>query len=350
MIAYNYDSATTDITQRLKVKWKSATIGPVFAAPAIGDINQDGILDVVTTAKYDRPGGSWTIGSSLEDGMYLYAMNGNDGTPLTNFPVHMCETTGRSFPTRTSAIIADIAGDSKPEILFSFVRSIGVVKADGTYYSAINVYGTDPCQPFNTRPAGETSQVYGSLDASNGTIFSTPAVDDIDSDGDNEVIAIGIYNQDAGGKQGDVLVWTGQKKGNAPWPMFRGNISRTGALARAPHLSVSPTEITLLHQIGQTDLVPFAFTLSNVGGGILDWRYTGPTDITPSTISGSLSAQTTLSATINSTSLSKGIHTRTITVDATNGTAQAQGSPVTVTLTIKVVDEVFQVHLPVAVR
>jgi hypothetical protein len=135
----NYDRTQADPTQRLVTRQQLPTNGPMRNSPAIGDLNLDGILDVVAISKYDN-NGTFTIGSPGKqvDGSYLYAWNGATGAVLQGFPVHACNSIGQAFPINSSPIIADIAGDTHPEILFSNAREVSVVNWDGSFYTRIN--------------------------------------------------------------------------------------------------------------------------------------------------------------------------------------------------------------------
>ena len=68
------------------------------SSPAFGDLNLDGLPDIVAISKYDNVGGWWTIGKRETDGSYLYAWSGVDGSLLPGFPIHICDSTGQAFP------------------------------------------------------------------------------------------------------------------------------------------------------------------------------------------------------------------------------------------------------------
>jgi hypothetical protein len=209
------------------VKWSTPTVGPVFSSPALGDLNGDGILDVVAVAK---AGDSLSIGPNAGDGSYVYALNGATGAPLPGFPAHLCEMTGRSFPVRSAPVIADIIGNGHPQILVAHAREIDIIKSDGTYYNGISQVSPNVCYPF-AKPAGDTTLVYGRIDNYSGTFYSTPAVDDLNGDGNVEVITVGRYGEDLGFALGELYVWSGHQNGARPWPMFRKNADHTGSFS-----------------------------------------------------------------------------------------------------------------------
>ncbi|MEJ2568645.1 MAG: FG-GAP-like repeat-containing protein [candidate division WOR-3 bacterium] len=112
-----------------------------FSTPALGDIDNDGYLDVVL-AERDN----------------IFALDQN-GTLLNNFPIEI----HLSQQTQSSIVLADVSGDSLPDIVFG--------SPDGGVY-AYNGQGEKVVEfPFAT---GERS-------------YSTPLVFDMDGDGRSEL-------------------------------------------------------------------------------------------------------------------------------------------------------------------
>lgn len=90
-------SAFTGSGQRLwgrKTCRAPGTLCDVFATPAIGDVNGDGVPDVV-------------IGTQ---DTYVHALRGSDGTDLPGWPVFLADTTW------SSASVADLNGDGRAEV------------------------------------------------------------------------------------------------------------------------------------------------------------------------------------------------------------------------------------------
>jgi len=147
------------------VRWDFETKARVLTYPAMGDVNGDGIPEVV-------------FGS---DDHSVYALRGSDGSVAWRF-----QTDG---PVRSSPTVADVNGDGVPEVVFG--------SDDSTVYALNGVDGT----------------VIWALRC-DGPIRSVPAVGDIDCDGRTEVVVCGddagVYAID--GKSGE-LIWQSSHRG-----------------------------------------------------------------------------------------------------------------------------------------
>ena len=306
--ALNFDGAQADPTQRLVTKWQATTNGPVRSSPAIGDVNLDGILDVVAISKYDN-NGSFTVGSPGKpvDGSYIYAWNGATGAALRGFPVHACNSLGQAFPVNGSPILADIAGGNQPEILFQNAREVGIVNWDGSFYTRINDVLT--CAPA---PASQTSFVYGRLTDQNGAITATPVVADLDGDGDLEVAVVARYDEDnlANNIRGEVWVWTSHKNGGLPWPMFRQNPRHTAVYPGAAQAGLQPNPLTILYQFGGAGVGTGAIRLTNKGTSSFDWASNALAGITVTPDVGSLAEgqSQVLQVEISAVGLDRGVY------------------------------------------
>ncbi len=147
------------------VKWDYEGKARILTFPGVGDINGDGIPEVI-------------FGS---DDHSVYAVRGNDGSLAWSF-----QTDG---PVRSSPTIADINGDGVPEVIFG--------SDDSSVYALSGVDG----------------RVVWALRC-DGPIRSIPAVADIDRDGRLEVVFSGddasVYAVD--GESGE-LTWRSSHKG-----------------------------------------------------------------------------------------------------------------------------------------
>jgi hypothetical protein len=198
----HYDPAQPDITQRLVLDWFAPATGQVYASPAIGDLNGDGIPEVVSEAF------SFNSGANPQWVAPMYVQGYDFRTRSVLFTTKLCSSTGYSSGrVFGSPIIAQVVGDSRPEVLLSYNGEIIILNPDGSYYtneSAPDCYGSKP----------STTQMV----LTTGGVENTPAVADLDNNGANEIIASGHWQQPD--KHGGLFIWTGFAKGSYAWPMY----------------------------------------------------------------------------------------------------------------------------------
>lgn len=220
---FNYDPSQSDVRNRLVPKWTLPTRGRVYASPALGDLNLDGFKDIVVTSM---------IGDWGNSGSEVYAWSGRDGSQL--FRTAACDEFGNSFAIRSSPTIADIVGDSHPEVLFSHAWEVGVLNWNGTHYtdySGTGAPGNSTCAR-GTPPS--TSQTYWT----GYSVFSSPAVGDLDGNGQSEVVIGGAVDVNNPNK-GRLYAWTGHKNGSREWPMFHHDPAHTGRFDTVPPVNPS---------------------------------------------------------------------------------------------------------------
>ena len=171
------------------------TMLPLFAQPSLGDIDQDGTLDVVAS------GGSLNLAINLQStsntglkGANLLAIwSGKTGAMLPASPMVL-----EDFTFFNSQAIADLDGDDYPEV---------ITGSGGYFLHAFNGCGVEPASwPKFT---GQW-------------IISTPAVGDVDGDGKLEV-AVGT-------RDGWLYLWhtEGKSDGIIEWESFHHDARNTG--------------------------------------------------------------------------------------------------------------------------
>jgi len=220
---FNFDASQPDVRNRLVTKWTLPTRGRVFASPALGDINLDGYKDIVVTSM---------IGDWGNAGSEVHAWSGRDGSQLFRTPA--CDEFGNSFAVRSSPIIADIAGDNHPEILFSHAWEVTVLNWDGTYYTDYTAFGAANNSMCARGIPPTTNLTYWT----NYSVFGSPAVGDLDGNGQVEVVVGGAQDTN-NPNRGRLYAWTGHKNGSRPWPMFHHDAAHTGRFDTVPPMNPS---------------------------------------------------------------------------------------------------------------
>lgn len=203
--------------------WPVTTGDSVRSSPALADIDRDGRLDVVV--------------GSFDNKVYIWNFN---GSLLAGWPA----VTGSVV--YSSPAVGDIDGDQQPEIVVgSFDNKVYAWNADGTLVrgwpkpTGLFVYsspaladldqdgrldvivGTDNNRVFAWR--GDGTDLPGWPTATEHVVPSSPAVGDLDNDGELEVV-VGSWDQ--------VFVWNSRGERKAGWPVTAGHqIPSSPALA-----------------------------------------------------------------------------------------------------------------------
>jgi len=188
--------------------WPVSTDGQVITAPALADLDGDGILDVIATDDNTAPSTTY----------HVYAFKGS-GTPLW-------KTVPKNFFGSTLSaghpVVADILGNGDPEVIVSTNTELCVLSRTG-------VQLTD-----------NGSHAPGSFSFYTETSVSGAAVADFESDGAAiEVVAISATPFPAA-TNSKIFVWTPKTPSTPAWGMYRQNALRQGVAPGTPSCAPSP--------------------------------------------------------------------------------------------------------------
>ena len=214
-----------------------STTQNIESSPALGDINNDGGIDIVFgTGDFNesckQPGGFQS------DGKKVYALD-RFGNPLPGWPV---QTNANMV---NSPALGDLDNDGTPEVVIHNQNTLYAWHGDGRLVSGFPVNGD-----FNLRHSAPvladidgdskveivlaSGQVYGpdgQLEQQRNKLQSRIVIIDQDGDGLLETIGANHFNYNIGlHLKGYIFQETGPATGAQPWPMFHRTLDRTGVL------------------------------------------------------------------------------------------------------------------------
>jgi len=361
----------------------------IYASPAIGDLNRDGKLEIVSgTAWY------WWNTHGRTEQPYVYAFDTShvfdssmfysDSAKLPNLPGWPQLT---NYPGFSSPALADLDGDGDLEIVIGTSDPFGGndgIPGNGSVYAwhhtgqSVSGWPVHPKDQFNN----------------NGPIYSSPTIADVDNDGTLEVLFsmiwdVQVYNANGSFQErlrtlwtiwaspaigdtnndGKVEVWIGGSKnddsshgylwrfesstlgiGSMPWPMFHRDRWHTGRYPSPPQLSVSPGAVYVLHQSGGP-WNEFAYlTISNMGDVSLSWSVSSkPGNVTVTPSGGTVTTTTQAQISVGATVCTGWCNLGNIVIAGTSGGNPVLGSPATVPFYLYV-GQVHKVNLPLVLR
>jgi len=298
--------------------WPKSTGGFVFSSPTVVDIDNDGDSEVFVGAADGKLYGLSHSGQNLP------------GWPVT--PINQ-NTTPQPITTATSPTVVDADGDGQLEIFIASGWDIVGFEKSGAPLS--------DSYRFNSKYS----------------IGATPAWGDIDNDGKLEITLANAHYSDVNDGFGRINVWdlsTTENEDGLAWPMWRQNVQRTGSGKMPPSLSVSTSSLLTLTETDSRSDIFFFFDLENTGDGSISYSITdNAANVSVFPNSGTISDdEQEITVTVDTTTMTApGTYEYILTIYAEDEEGNPlPNTPVTLPITIVVVDEIFNVYLPTILK
>ncbi len=235
----------------LRTGWPRSVGTWTYGAPTIVDLDGDGDLEILGSR----------AGTGITPSNQLFAFN-EDGTNVPGWPFS-ASAGGFGGGSEGPVTVADIDGDGRMEVFSD--RS--VLEGGNGYLWGLDADGNQ-LPGFPLRPRGFT-------------YFNGAAIDDIDGDGDFELVALSTVDQLT-----DINVYDldgSHSAKDSPWPAYHISNRRGGTIEERPELSTralwasgSNVSVDVLGDPGELVVLAFSQSLApalQVGSG---WFYTRP--------------------------------------------------------------------------
>ncbi|GIV98004.1 MAG: hypothetical protein KatS3mg057_2661 [Herpetosiphonaceae bacterium] len=198
-----------NLDQDLNIRWQPTTNFRVSSMPAVADLDNDGLLEVIVTGE--------EINGGVSPGYTILAVYNAAGTQL--WSSYVLDFLGnRGAVVYGSPTVADLTGDGFPEITAATNWEFAVFDRNGNQFTDTN--GSD----------SPNTPTY----LANYPVLNTLALGDIDGDGTIEMVGAGTHQCDV--DHGYLYAWESPGTTNAnsprPWPQMRGNPRKTGWFKR----------------------------------------------------------------------------------------------------------------------